>query len=144
MTFYIHPTMSIIDLPPVAVVVCGEVDPSAQDMTLSIGEVEATKHRLCLVYAANVALTAHQRQQIATLVKKQDLRVAVMLGSSVTRGVVTALTWLTRQDHFRVFDLDSFSPALVHLGIAQSRHASYRTHIFDARKQMAAVVRNSA
>lgn len=144
MTVSIHPTMSVLDIHPVVVVVCGDVDPTAEDNTLAIADVERTKHQLCLVYAADVGLTASQRRQIGDLVTRQKLKVAVMIGSAVTRGVVTALIWLTRQDHFRMFGLDELNPALDYLGQPRSTHETFRQGIEDARRKMASLTKRAA
>jgi hypothetical protein len=64
------------------------------------------------------ALTAKQRSELADVIKlmRPGFRTAVLTESRVTRGVLTALNWLTKkQDDSRAFPLDGFDDAMAFL-----------------------------
>lgn len=65
-------------------------------------------------------LTAKQRSGLAEVIKamRPGFRSAVMTESRVTRGVLTALNWLTKkQDDSRAFSLADFEGAAAFLGM---------------------------
>lgn len=133
----VRPTLAVADFAPVFLVVAGNTEPSNPDMDAAIAKARSLGHSLYLIYAGNVSLNAYQRKQIATLGQKQKLRAAVLLGSAITRGAVTALTWLTGQDQFRAFALGEVGPALEYLGLPVSKAPTFQRAIDDARAAIA-------
>ena len=66
------------------------------------------------------ALTAKQRSGLAEVIKvmRPGFRSAVLTSSRVTRGILTALNWLTKkQDDSCAFPLNGFDDAAVFLGM---------------------------
>jgi hypothetical protein len=76
----------------------------------------------CLVLPGNVRLTTAQTFEIAEVVLKARMRVAVLYENNATRGAVTALGWVTRR--YRGFEPTSLEHALSYLGIAAERRDS--------------------
>lgn len=76
----------------------------------------------CLVLPGNVRLTPAQSLEIADVVRKGRLRVAVLFENTAVRGAVTALGWVTRR--YRGFEPTSLVNALSYLGIAAERRGS--------------------
>jgi len=65
-------------------------------------------------------LTAKQRSGLAEVIKvmRPGFRSAVLTSSRVTRGILTALNWLTKkQDDSSAFPLDGFDDAAVFLSM---------------------------
>jgi hypothetical protein len=68
---------------------------------------------------ANDGLSAKQRSELAEVLKgmRRGFRTAVMTDSQVTRGILTALNWLTKkQDDSKTFAPDAFDDAMTFLG----------------------------
>jgi hypothetical protein len=82
------------------------------------GNKDVLKATIVFVHGDN-GLTATQRSELADVIKvmRRGFRTAVMTDSRVTRGVLTALNWLTKkQDDSRAFSLNGFDEAMVFLG----------------------------
>jgi hypothetical protein len=83
-----------------------------------------------LVYVhGDDGLTAKQRSELADVIKsmRRGYRTALMTESRVTRGVLTALSWLTKkQDDSRAFPLDGFDEAMTFLGATADETRSVR------------------
>jgi hypothetical protein len=76
----------------------------------------------CLVLPGNVRLTPAQSFEIASVVRKGRMRVAVLFENTAVRGAVAALGWVTRR--YRGFEPTSLVNALSYLGIAPERRSS--------------------
>jgi hypothetical protein len=76
----------------------------------------------CLVLPGNVRLTPAQSFEIADVVRKGRMRVAVLCEGTATRAAVAALGWVTRR--YRGFEPTSLVNALSYLGIAPERRGS--------------------
>jgi hypothetical protein len=59
-----------------------------------------------------------QRKELADLLSGEDLRSAILTDSIVTRGVVTAISWLNIS--LRAFELDQHQAAANYLGLSQA------------------------
>ena len=84
--------------------------------------VKANKNTLrgaiVLVYGDD-GLSATQRSELAEVIKvmRPGFRSAVLTDSHVTRGILTALNWLTKkQDDTKPFPLNGFEDAMAFLG----------------------------
>lgn len=51
-------------------------------------------YRINLAFSSNAALTALQRKAASDALKARNVQAIVMTDSALTRGIVTALTWL--------------------------------------------------
>lgn len=79
---------------------------------------DSVRGAIVFVHGDN-GLTAKQRSELADVIKlmRPGFRTAVLTESRVTRGVLTALNWLTKkQDDSRAFSLDAFDDAMTFLG----------------------------
>jgi hypothetical protein len=89
---------------------------------------DAIKAAIVFVHGDN-GLTAKQRSELAEVIKamRRGFRTAVMTNSRVTRGVLTALNWLTKkQDDSRAFPLDGFDEAMGFLGATAEESRAVR------------------
>lgn len=60
------------------------------------------------------AITIHAKQRRSAVIAMKDKRVAAVVGSSVARGIATALSWMGLQ--LRAYDWDSLVDAFDYLG----------------------------
>ena len=89
-------------------------DPGEWKTMIEACRARADSFRRCLVLASSVKLTPSQRGQLAHLVNRQDVKVAVLVDSAVSRGMVTALGWVTGK--YRAFAEDGIESAVAYLG----------------------------
>jgi hypothetical protein len=89
---------------------------------------DTLKGTIVVVHGDN-GLTAKQRSGLAEVIKgmRPGFRSAVMTESRVTRGVLTALNWLTKkQDDSGAFALSDFDGAAAFLGMNDAERRSAR------------------
>jgi len=111
-------TMAYHDFDDLFLLVHGPMNPDPQEWTTLIqtaGKKRQPKH---LVLAGEVQLTPRQRAQIAEVLD-YPCKVAVMLSSPITRGMLTAIGWLTGKH--RAFSMTDLAGALQYLDIAPER-----------------------
>lgn len=104
----------------VAVNVLTNVTPSDADWDAYLQEVKAARDSLkgVLVYSESAGPTASQRARAnATYADaKANSRTAIMSGSRLVRGVVTAMSW-TLADNIKAFSTMEFNEAVTYLGL---------------------------
>jgi len=77
------------------IVAQGEQAPSLDDWEECLRSLEAQLQEIqgLLLFSAGGSLNAKQREQMAELVKRGSVRVAVLTDSRIVRGAVTAMSW---------------------------------------------------
>ena len=90
-------------------------DPGEWRALMEASRANAHRYGRCLVLAGSVTLTAGQRAELADLVNAKGFRVAVLIDSAVTRGMVTALGWVTG-NKYRAFGPRAIDDALGWIG----------------------------
>src|SRR5690242_12233709 len=81
------------------------------------------------IVPGDYAPTSRQRAELAEALKKVRPRLpfALLTNSIATRGVLTAINWLTRkQDESRAFPLDGLEPAMTFLALNDPEKAAVR------------------
>lgn len=81
-----------------------------------LGELKGT-----IVVAGGTKLDARKRKVLAERVKDARIKVAVLVSSSVARGVVTALGWLV--GGYRAFAMDELDGAGAFVGVPPSQRS---------------------
>jgi hypothetical protein len=96
--------------------------PSDEDWDAYLEDVkkQATGIRGVLVYSESAGPTAPQRARISELYKALNikLRTAIMSGSRLVRGVVTAMSW-TLADDIKSFSTTEFDKAVEYLELSE-------------------------
>ena len=113
---FVGRTLKFTRIDDLLLIVHSPVDPDLEEWNTLMVESRTIVHpyRRCLVYSADVKLRAKQRSQLADVVNGLDLKVAVLADSAVTRGMVTALGWVTGK--YRAFPLEGIEAAVTYLG----------------------------
>jgi len=116
-------------------IVHAPVDPEPRDWSVLMAQSRASARgfRRCLVSSGDAKLTAKQRGELAAFVKGHECKVAVLLDSAVTRGMVTALGWVTGK--YRAFGSEDIEGAAAYLG-TQLDPARIRDEILTMRREM--------
>jgi hypothetical protein len=116
-------------------IVHAPVDPDPREWSRLMLESHASMHRVSrvLVSSADSKLTPKQRGELADYVKNHECKVAVLLDSAITRGMVTALGWVTGK--YRAFPSDGIEGALSYLS-SRLDSATVRDAIRLMRKEM--------
>jgi len=128
-------TLRFARLEDLLLIVHAPIDPDPREWNVLMAESRPKEHgiRRCLVSSADAKLTAKQRGELADFLKHHDCRVAVLLDSAVTRGMVTALGWVTGK--YRAFPSNDIEGALAYLD-AQLDPARIRDEILAMRREM--------
>lgn len=104
----------------VAINVLHESTPSDEDWDAYLKEIIESIHTLkgVLVYSEFAGPTAPQRARANEIYKAAniDSRTAIMSGSRLVRGVVTAMSW-TLADNIKAFPTTDFDGAVRYLGL---------------------------
>lgn len=96
------------------------------------------KQPLCLVISrGGEGPNANQRRALDAINSKARPRVAVATGSSVARGIVTAISWFGHTE-IRAFHPDDLEGALRFLGIPPSERATVEGAVAAAQAQLTA------
>jgi len=116
-------------------IVHAPVDPDPRDWSLLMLESHGSMHRVTrvLVSSADTKLTAKQRGELGDFIKNHECKVAVLVDSAVTRGIVTALGWITGK--YRAFASEDIEGALEYLR-SRPDSARIRDEIRLMRKEM--------
>ena|SRR5688572_3361582 len=98
-------------------IVHAHVDPDPREWSFLMDESRGNvqRFRRCLVSSGDSKLNAKQRSDLGDFVKSNECTVAVLLDSAVTRGIVTALGWVTG-NKYRAFGSDDIERAVTFLG----------------------------
>lgn len=118
----IQSSMSWKLFPDFVLVVCHGSGIDDGEFVKCLDEVRANHRDKIVVMARSAMLTATQRQNIAKATKELKARGAIHLNSAITRGAVTALSWILGGDTFKAFDVDDVESGIRWLG-ASTRHA---------------------
>lgn len=128
-------TLRFAAVDDVFLIVHAHVDPDPREWSRLMDESRANVHRLrrCLVSSADSKLTAKQRSDLGEFVKNHECNVAVLVDSAVTRGIVTALGWVTGK--YRAFGSDDIEGAVAYLGSGVDP-AKIREEMRSMRREM--------
>jgi hypothetical protein len=109
-------TLRFAKMDDLLLIVHAPVDPDPREWRVMIEESRARAFgcRRVLVFGSNARLTASQRSELADFVKRQDVKVAVLVDSAMARGMVTALGWVTGK--YRAFPSGDIEAAVAYLG----------------------------
>ena len=113
----------------VAVTVNTDQTPSDEDWDAYIVDMipAAPKLKGVLVYSESAGPTAPQRARVNEAYKKAgtDIRTAIMSGSRLVRGVVTAMSW-TLADNIKAFSTTDYDSAVKFLGLSSDEQLKTR------------------
>jgi hypothetical protein len=122
-------------------IVCGSAgEPRAAEWAALDHELETTKAQAVLVWSLGaVRLTSQQRAATAGIVRKRNLRIALITEESLMRRIVSAVGWFLRD--LRAFDQKSFPEAVAYAGIPASRVAMLRSVVDDMQRDVEREIR---
>ena len=123
------------------VVAQGEEAPSLDDWEQCVRALDAELAELkgVLLFSAGGGMNAKQREQMAELVKRGRLRVAVLTNSKIVRGAVTAMSWF--EIPIEAFDCNDESRALDYLLVEAEARTSVLTALSELMLQVPSTVR---
>jgi len=123
------------------VVAQGEEAPSLDDWEQCVRALDAELAELkgVLLFSAGGGMNAKQREQMAELVKRGRLRVAVLTNSKIVRGAVTAMSWF--EISIEAFDCNDESRALDYLLVEAEARTSVLTALSELMLQVPSTVR---
>jgi hypothetical protein len=132
----VQATLAYTHIDDLYIVVHPAADPAPEHWTPMIDDVIGLRGRLtgCLVVAGNIKLDARQRSQLAEALRDQKIRVAVLISSPVSRGIVTALGWLV--GGYRAFEMSRLEDAIDYLGISVARSDRVRVTVAEMRQRL--------
>ena len=128
-------TMACHDLGEVFLLVHGPMNPDPQEWATLLQDARKKRQPKHLVIAGEVELTPRQRAQVAETLD-YPCRAAVMLSSPITRGMVTAIGWLTGKH--RAFSMTDLAGALAYLDVAPERYNEIRELIAELQRALSA------
>ena len=128
-------TMACEDLGDVFLLVHGPMNPDPQEWATLLQEARKKRQPKHLVIAGEVQLTPRQRAQVAEILDF-PCKAAVMLSSPITRGMVTAIGWLTGKH--RAFAMTDLAGALAYLDVAPERYAEIRDRVAALQRGLSA------
>lgn len=123
-------TLGWAETSSVFVIMHAPVPPREDDFDALMEAAAASKAPRYLIFA-EVPLSAGQRARVAKIVNEQQAYSAVLLESPMTRGVTTALGWLTG-GRYRAFSPTAIDEALAYLGVEPTENPS----VHDTVKQL--------
>jgi hypothetical protein len=128
-------TLRFAQIDDLFLIVHAHADPDPRDWALLMDEsrTSARRFRRSLVSSGDAKLTPKQRSELAEFVRGHECKIAVLLDSAITRGMVTALGWVTGK--YRAFDSNDIEGAAAYLG-TQLEPARIRDEILSMRKEM--------
>jgi hypothetical protein len=128
-------TLRYASVDDIFLIVHAHVDPDPTEWNLLMEQSRASvrRYRRCLVSSADSKLTAKQRNDLGEFVKTNECNVAVLVDSALTRGMVTALGWVTGR--YRAFNSDDVEGAVAYLE-SEVAPAKIREEIRSMRKEM--------
>jgi hypothetical protein len=98
-----------------------QVAPSDSEWDAYIEEIVKNLGRIkgVLVYSEAVGPSAPQRARANATFGKQEIKfpTAIMSGSRVVRGIVTALSWAAGDDNIKAFATTDFKGVMTYLGL---------------------------
>jgi hypothetical protein len=113
-------------------------DPCDDDWKLAL-EWSRTKARepamiRYLVLSEGGKPNARQRAEFSKVVGDHSIRTALVTGSVLARGAITAMSWFNAD--MRAFAPDNLDEAFAFLGIPSSQHDRFRSAIAELRAEM--------
>jgi hypothetical protein len=96
----------------------GLSEPPAADFEVWMERLRRDDFSMLLIHGDGGSPSSKQRARIAEYWKtsgRKTPRTAMLTNSMVTRGVLTAITWLLRDSESKAFPLDAFQDALAWL-----------------------------
>ena len=95
-------------------------DEYLEDVTPKLGSVKGI-----LVYSTKVGPSVSQRAKSNEAFEPYELRISIMTGSRMTRGIVTAMTWALG-DKVRAFTPSNFEQAADNIGLTHDEKLKAR------------------
>jgi hypothetical protein len=127
------PTLAYDRIDTALIVVHAAKPPSDSDWNRLMREpLVATKG--CIVVAGATKLDAKKRRLLAENVKNLDIKVAVLVSSSVARGIVTALGWLV--GGYRAFEMSELEQAAAYVGLPTARAADVQRVVRELQLEL--------
>jgi hypothetical protein len=123
------------------VVAQGEEAPSLDDWEECLRALESGLAEIkgVLIFSAGGGMNAKQREQMAELVKRGGVRVAVLTDSRIVRGAVTAMSW--SEVPIEAFDCSDEGRALDYLLVDTQARAAVLTALTELMLQVPSTVR---
>jgi hypothetical protein len=131
-------TMACTQSGDVFVLVHGPVDPAPEEWARIIELGRASRLPKHLVVAGEVQLSPRQRSQVAETLREFPCKAAVMLSSPVTRGMVTAIGWLTGKH--RAFGMGDLEGALSYLGVPLADHGRVKDAVATLKRELGGAI----
>jgi hypothetical protein len=118
------------------VFVHSDIDPSDEDWTQMIAETAPMVRTLkgTLVLAGDIKQSARQRKELAEALAGTPVKAAVLSGSALLRGAVTALGWLGGKH--RAFAMHELDKALDYLNVPPDSRRRIRDLISELRLRL--------